>query len=55
MRRAALLTLALLAAGCGVDGPPVAPSAIEPEDRPAGRTPTVMVSGTAGAGIAGRL
>ena len=43
-----ILPLLLLLAACGVDGPPVPPSQVEPRDR----QPGVTVSGSAEFGIA---
>ncbi|MFO6465696.1 argininosuccinate lyase [Jannaschia sp. KMU-145] len=40
--------LVLLLAACGVDGPPIPPSEVEPEDR-------VTISGSVGVGVRGSL
>lgn len=54
IRPALLLTalpLALLLSACGVDGPPVRPSQV-PDDE---RGPNMVVSGSVGLGVGGRL
>ena len=45
-----LLPLVLLLAGCGIDGRPVPPSRVEPEERTV--EPAITISGSASAGIA---
>ncbi len=46
----ALVPLALLLAACGVDGPPIPPSRVEPGDTRS----TLVIGGTVGMGIASR-
>lgn len=49
-----LFALSLLLAACGIAGPPVPPSQVDPDDRPAART-EILVSGRAEAGVTGRF
>lgn len=47
--------LLVFLASCGVAGPPIPPSKVREDATPPAANPSVLISGTVGVGIGGRL